>query len=93
MTESLIFMKIKKLSISIILLLIIIIGLVTNDDFNEYFYLAVPLHKGQLSCREIKNGEKFLIDVDKDEKIMIDQIDSPYSKNESMKKIIYNRGV
>ena len=53
----------------------------------------MPLHKGQLSCREIKNGEKFLIDVDKDEKIMIDQIDSPYSKNESMKKIIYNRGV
>ena len=66
---------------------------VTNADFNEYFYLAVPLHKGQLSCREIKNGEKFLIDVNKDEKIMIDQIDSPYSKNESMKKMIYNRGV
>ena len=36
MTESLIFMKIKKLSISILLLLIIIIGLVTNDEFNSY---------------------------------------------------------
>ena len=36
MTESLIFMKIKKLSISIILLLIIIIGLVTNDEFKSY---------------------------------------------------------
>ncbi|MDB9787346.1 N-acetylneuraminate synthase family protein [Flavobacteriaceae bacterium] len=67
--------------------------IVTNDDFNEYFYLAVPLHKGQLSCREIKNGEKFLVDVDKDKKIMIDQIDSPYSKIESLKKIIYTRGV
>ena len=36
MTESLIFMKIKKLSISILLLLIIIIGFVTNDEFSSY---------------------------------------------------------
>ena len=36
MTESLIFMKIKKLSISIILLLIIIFGFITNDEFNSY---------------------------------------------------------
>ena len=36
MTESLIFMKIKKLSISILLLLIIIIGFVTSDEFNSY---------------------------------------------------------
>ena len=36
MTESLIFRKIKKLSISIILLLIIIFGFITNDEFNSY---------------------------------------------------------
>ena len=36
MTESLIFMKIKKLSIGILLLLIIIVGLVTNDEFKSY---------------------------------------------------------
>ena len=36
MTESLIFMKINKLSISILLLLIIISGLVTNDGFKSY---------------------------------------------------------
>ncbi len=66
---------------------------VNNKDFNKYFYLAVPLHKGQLSCREIKNGEKFLVDVDKDQSIMIDHIDSPYSKNKSMRKMIYNRGI
>lgn len=36
MTESLIFMKIKKLSIGILLLLIIIVGLVTNDEFKFY---------------------------------------------------------
>jgi uncharacterized membrane protein YdjX (TVP38/TMEM64 family) len=36
MTESLIFMKIKKLSIGIILLLIIIFGFVTSDEFNSH---------------------------------------------------------
>lgn len=66
---------------------------IKNSQFNEYFYLAVPLHKGQLSCREIKNGEILLNNISKDSPIMIDYIDSPYSKNESMKKMIYNRGI
>lgn len=36
MTESLIFMKNKKLSISIILLIIIIIGFIVSDEYNPY---------------------------------------------------------
>ena len=36
MTESLIFMKIKKLSISILLLLIIVIGFIAIDELNSY---------------------------------------------------------
>jgi sialic acid synthase SpsE len=66
---------------------------VKNEEFEEYFYLAVPLHKGQLSVREIKNGEVFTQGVKKNEKILIDHIDSPYSKVESLKKIIYDRGI
>jgi len=66
---------------------------VKNEEFEEYFYLAVPLHKGQLSVREIKNGEVFSHDVKKDEKILIDYIDSPYAKVESLKKLIYDRGI
>ena len=31
---------------------------INNDNFSEYFYLAIPLHNGQLSCREIINGVK-----------------------------------
>ena len=65
---------------------------VKNSEFNKYFYLAVPLHKGQLSCREIKNGEIILNNIIKDKPIMIDHIDSPYAKDASMKKIIYERG-
>lgn len=67
--------------------------IVKNEEFEEYFYLAVPLHKGQLSVREIKNGEVFTHDVKKDEKILIDYIDSPYAKVESLKKLIYDRGI
>ena len=66
---------------------------VKNEDFEDYFYLAVPLHKGQLSVREVKNGEIFISEVKKDSKIMIDYIDSPYAKNESLKSLIYNRGI
>jgi N-acetylneuraminate synthase len=66
---------------------------INKDEFDEYFYLAVPLHKGQLSCREIKNGEVFVSDVNKSDKIIIDHIDSPYAKVESLKKLIYNRGI
>lgn len=66
---------------------------INKDEFDEYFYLAVPLHKGQLSCREIKNGEVFVSDVKKSEKIIIDYIDSPYAKVESLKSLIYKRGI
>ena len=66
---------------------------VKNEEFEEYFYLAVPLHKGQLSVREIKNGEVFTVGVKKDEKILIDHIDSPYAKVDSLKKLIYDRGI
>ena len=66
---------------------------VKNEEFDDYFYLAVPLHKGQLSCREIKNGEVFTTGLKKDEKVLIDNIDSPYAKNESLRKFIYDRGI
>ena len=31
---------------------------ITKDNFDEFFFLAIPLHKKQLSCREVFNGEK-----------------------------------
>lgn len=56
-------------------------------------YLAIPLQKGQISCRELMNGEVFLQDVKKDAPIKIDDIDSPYAFDERLKKMIYNRGL
>ena len=56
-------------------------------------YLAIPLQKGQLSCRELMRGEMLLKRVRKDAPIKIDDIESPYSQIPSLKKTIYQRGL
>jgi N-acetylneuraminate synthase len=61
----------------------------TDDDV----YLAIPLQKGQLSCRELMSGEMLLKPVAKDQPIRIDDIESPYAQIPSLRKTIYNRGL
>jgi sialic acid synthase SpsE len=56
-------------------------------------YLAVPLQKGQISCRELMRGEVLLKSCGKDRPITIDDIDSPYAHNQSLRQIIYSRGI
>lgn len=56
-------------------------------------YLAIPLQKGQISCRELMNGEVLLKPITKDQPIVIDDIDSPYVYSEELKKDIFNRGI
>jgi N-acetylneuraminate synthase len=56
-------------------------------------YLAVPLQKGQISCRELMSGEVLLKAVSKDAPLLIDTIDSPYAHNPTLLDIIYNRGL
>jgi sialic acid synthase SpsE len=62
------------------------------DNFSKDFYLAVPLLKGQLSCREVMNGEKLTKSIKANEPLTIDHIDGPYAQNQSLKKLILNRG-
>jgi N-acetylneuraminate synthase len=56
-------------------------------------YLAVPLQKGQISCRELMRGEVLLKRIAKDAPVMIDDIDSPYAYIPSLKNLIYRRGL
>jgi N-acetylneuraminate synthase len=67
--------------------------IINHDHINEDLYLAVPLQKGQISCRELMSGEVLTRACNKDEPIMIDAIDSPYSANDNLRKIIYKRGL
>ena len=69
-------------------------GYILNPEkLNDDIYLAIPLQKGQISCRELMSGEKLLRDIKKDEPLKIDDIDSPYAYNDELKKYIYNRGI
>lgn len=63
--------------------------ILSDDDV----YLAIPLQRGQISCRELMRGEVLLQAVKQDEPIMIDVIDSPYASIPSLKAIIYGRGL
>lgn len=64
-------------------------SILSDDDV----YLAIPLQKGQISCRELMRGEVMLKPVKKDEPIMIDSIDSPYAYSPDLMKHIYDRGI
>ena len=69
-------------------------GLVIHkENFPKYFYLAVPLNKGQLSCREVFNGELLTTDIKKNAQLTIENVDGPYAQNESLRRKILDRGM
>ena len=61
--------------------------------YDQDVYLAIPLQRGQISCREFMRGEVLLRDINVDEAIKIDDIDSPYAFDETLKNMIYERGL
>jgi sialic acid synthase SpsE len=65
----------------------------SKDGFEKDFYLAIPLRKGQLSCREVMNGERLTCSIKADEALTINHIDGPYNENEKLRKLILNRGL
>jgi len=64
-----------------------------RDGFSKDFYLAIPLRKGQLSCREVMNGERLITPIRADEPLTIDHIDGPYSDNEGLRRFLLERGL
>jgi N-acetylneuraminate synthase len=64
-----------------------------SKTFVNDFYLAIPLLKGQLSHKEIVNGEKLIKNIKANEALTIDHIDGPYNENLDLKKIILERGI
>lgn len=65
----------------------------SKDGFEKDFYLAIPLNKGQLSCREVMNGEKLIAPIKANEALSVTHIDGPYNENESLRNLILNRGI
>jgi N-acetylneuraminate synthase len=64
-----------------------------SATFEADFYLAIPLHRGQLSCREVINGERLTQPLQADERLTIDHVDGPYSHNPGLRRTILERGL
>jgi N-acetylneuraminate synthase len=60
---------------------------------DEDVYLAIPLQKGQISCRELMRGEVLLEDVPAHAPIGIAVIDGPYATNPDLRRVIEDRGI
>lgn len=65
----------------------------TKESFDEDLYLAIPLHKGQLSCRELVNGERLCKPVKADESVTVDHIEGPYGEDPGLRSLILDRGI
>jgi len=65
----------------------------SSDTFAKDFKLAIPLRKGQLSTREVLNGLKITKNISANDPLTINDIDGPYSSQESLRNLILNRGL
>ncbi len=62
----------------------------------EDIYMAIPLQKGQISCRELLFGKYdhlIIKECNKDGIISIDHIDIPHVMNSHLKNTIHSRGI
>ncbi len=59
----------------------------------EDIYLAIPLHKGQISGREFEEGEVLTASIEKDKAVNIEKLDASYSSNSDLVSLIKNRGL
>ncbi len=56
-------------------------------------YLAIPLQKGQISCRELIAGEPLTREVKANEPVKVDMFDTPYAHNPELRRIVEERGI
>ena len=57
------------------------------------YYLAIPLQKGQLSCRELLNDQVLAQKIAADAPLMTDSVQSLYNHDESLRRKLANRGL
>ncbi len=60
---------------------------------DEDVYLAVPLQKGQMSCRELIDGETLTESVAADAPLMVQKLSGPYGRNAALRAQIEARGL
>jgi len=60
----------------------------TSDDY----FMAIPLQHGQLSCRELVEGETVTKEMKANDPILVDNMDTPYGSNKKLREKILVRG-
>lgn len=63
--------------------------ILTSDDY----YLAIPLQKGQLSCRELLNDQVLAKDCKADSALTVDAVESLYNRDEKLRRQLSSRGL
>ena len=61
----------------------------TADDYS----MSIPLMHGQLSCRELIEGEVITKPVRKGQPLLLDSVDTPYGRSPELRKRIEARGI
>ena len=57
------------------------------------YFMAIPLLQGQLSCRELIEGEVLSKPLANGAPLMLDGVDTPYARNARMRSRIERRGI
>lgn len=69
-------------------------GYVFSDHtFDRDFYLAIPLRKGQLSCREVIGGAILKERLNSDEAVTINHVEGGPSADDRLRAVISGRGL
>ncbi len=57
------------------------------------YFMAIPLLQGQLSCRELIEGEVLAKPLVQGQPLMLESVDTPYGRNATMRARIQSRGI
>lgn len=63
--------------------------ILTPDDY----YLAIPLQRGQLSCRELLNDQVLAKNIEADAPLMVDSVESLYNHDDGLRQQLLSRGL
>jgi sialic acid synthase SpsE len=63
--------------------------ILTPDDY----YLAIPLQKGQLSCRELLNDQVLAKSIEADAPLTVDSVESLYNHDDGLRQKLLARGL
>jgi len=67
--------------------------ILSQERLHQDFYFAIPLHKGQISCREILDGEALRQPMKAHESLTLDHLGVAWDDQPQLKATIAQRGI